>query len=593
MKLEHLRAFLWLRTRIRLNQLRKGGIANIVVLVLVGLVLFGTAVGGTIGLFAAGYGVPADAPSATRLLIWDGVVLALLFVWMTTLMADLQRSEALAIDKFLHLPVSPAGAFLVNYLSSLISVTALVFVPAFLGLALGQAFALGPLQLLALPLFAAFFFALTAVTYQFQGWLAALMSNPRRRRTVIVVLTLGFILLAQGPNLFFNVIRPWDNDARDQPVAGAKDAKGPSFEELKRRHEESERQTWAKVQQTSWLANVALPPGWLPLGAAELANGNPLSALLGTAGLMLIGSWSLWRAYRTTLGIYTGQGSAGDGRTAAPATPAVPDDPTKRRMMEWQLPLVSEPAAAVALAGMRSLTRAPEAKMLLLTPFILLVIFGAMMARSSGDMPEAVRPLVAFGAAAMGLFCTGQLIGNQFGYDRSGFRAYVLGPAPRRDILLGKNLAVAPLVAAITIPAVAVVAVVYPMRIDHLLAVPFQCVSMFLIFCLLANLLSMYAPMAIAPGAFQASNVKFLPVLLHMAFLMLLPFALAPTLLPYGVEALLDFAGWSHGWPVALGLTVLVTAGVVLLYRVVLDWEGDVLAGREQKILEAVTQKEE
>ena len=38
-----------------------------------------------------------------------------------------------------------------------------------------------------------------------------------------------------------------------------------------------------------------------------------------------------------------------------------------------------------------------------------------------------------------------QLVGNQFGFDRSGFRVYVLCAAPRRDILLGKNLAVAPL----------------------------------------------------------------------------------------------------------------------------------------------------
>ena len=51
-----------------------------------------------------------------------------------------------------------------------------------------------------LPLIASFFVALTAVTYQFQGWLAALMSNPRRRRSIIVGMTIGFILLAQSPN---------------------------------------------------------------------------------------------------------------------------------------------------------------------------------------------------------------------------------------------------------------------------------------------------------------------------------------------------------------------------------------------------------
>ena len=37
-------------------------------------------------------------------------------------------------------------------------------------------------QLLLFPLLASFLLTVSALTYQFQGWLAALMSNPRRRR---------------------------------------------------------------------------------------------------------------------------------------------------------------------------------------------------------------------------------------------------------------------------------------------------------------------------------------------------------------------------------------------------------------------------
>ena len=46
----------------------------------------------------------------------------------------------------------------------------------------------GILLLPVLPALAAFLLMVTALTYQFQGWLASLMSNPRRRRTVIVVI---------------------------------------------------------------------------------------------------------------------------------------------------------------------------------------------------------------------------------------------------------------------------------------------------------------------------------------------------------------------------------------------------------------------
>ena len=42
------------------------------------------------------------------------------------------------------------------------------------------------------------------------------------------------------------------------------------------------------------LVNLVVPPGWLPLGATALAEGNVLIALLGTLGLTLIGTASLW-----------------------------------------------------------------------------------------------------------------------------------------------------------------------------------------------------------------------------------------------------------------------------------------------------------
>jgi len=58
-------------------------------------------------------------------------------------------------------------------------------------------------MLLLVPLALAMIFMITAWTYYLRGWLATLMSNPRRRRTVIMCITIGFILLAQGPNFLF------------------------------------------------------------------------------------------------------------------------------------------------------------------------------------------------------------------------------------------------------------------------------------------------------------------------------------------------------------------------------------------------------
>ena len=143
-----------------------------------------------VGLFAFDRATPQ-----VHLYVWDGIVVTFLFLWVSGLITELQRSEALSMEKFLHLPVSLTGVFVLNYLSSLLSVTLILFAPVMIGLCLGLVFAaLGPMELLLLPLIAAFVLMVTAVTYQFQGWLASLMVNKRRRRTIVVIVTLVFVV---------------------------------------------------------------------------------------------------------------------------------------------------------------------------------------------------------------------------------------------------------------------------------------------------------------------------------------------------------------------------------------------------------------
>ena len=100
---------------------------------------------------------------------------------------------------------------------------------------------------------------------------------------------------------------------------------------------------------------------------------------------------------------------------------------------------LSEPVSAIALGGFRSLVRSPEAKMMLLSPVIMIPIFGSMLLKGGRSIPESIRPLVAIGGMVFVLLGVLQLMGNQFGFDRDGFRVFVLSPASRRDILLGKN----------------------------------------------------------------------------------------------------------------------------------------------------------
>ncbi len=631
MNWHHFRAILWLRWRLGANQLKRGGIANVVILAILAALVIVLSVVLFVSFLAVGlFAIPKASPPVL-MYVWDGLVVAMLIFWTIGLLAELQRMEALSLEKFLHLPVSPTGAFVINYLSSLVSLTMIVFLPAMLGLSLGLVFGRGPAMLLLLPLLAAFLLMVTAITYQFQSWLASLMVNKRRRRTIIVLVTAAFILIFQLPNLL-NILGPQRQVEYFQRLSEEKadldrlrSSGAISETEYRQRLEEFNRDFTDRtkglggqiqnVERTARFLNLILPPGWLPLGALALAEGNVLPALLGTLALTMIGTASLWRSYRTTMRLYTGRFTSGKRRPVAVAPAAkTKEAPALGKgspggLLEKQLPWLSERASAIALGGFRSLLRAPEAKMMLLSPIILVVIFGAMFLRkpmtpiqgpqggvaaTTAAFTEAARPLLSFGAMAMILLNMVQIIGNQFGFDRNGFRVFVLCPARRSDILLGKNLAVAPLALGLGMIVVVLLQIVNPMRLDYFLAALPQFISMYLLFCLLANCLAILAPMPIASGSLRPTNMKVIPMLLHSVFVFVLfPLILGPALLPLAVEFLLEKLELVKRVPICLILSLLECVGVVYVYRLVLTAEGRWLQAREQKILETVTTKGE
>jgi hypothetical protein len=263
------------------------------------------------------------------------------------------------------------------------------------------------------------------------------------------------------------------------------------------------------------------------------------------------------------------------------------------RFLERRLPWLSEHASAIAFANFRSLIRAPEAKIMLLTPIILVVVFGGVFFRQSGNVPALVRPLIALGAMGVILLSMLHIIGNQFGFDRSGFRVYVLCPAQRRDILLGKNLAILPLALSLAMIAAIGVEIVLPMRIDYFLAILPEAISMYFLFCLMANCLSILAPMYIAPGAMKPANVKVVPVLLQLASVVLQPVIMGLALMPLGAQIVLEEFGLIPGIPIGLALAVLECVAIACVYYLLVSLQGLWLQAREQRILEIVTAKEE
>ena len=577
MNWEQLKTVLWLRWRLTRNQWARSGGLGAVIAVLAGLGAF--MMGGLCfvgALIGAAFGLGEVSPKII-MAIWFGVTVGFLFFWMIGLLAELQRSETIDLQRLMHLPVALGQMFVVNYLVSHFAFSIIVAVPIMLGLGIGLVFARGPEMVLLVPLALSMVFMITAWTYCLRGWLATLMSNPRRRRTVIMGITFTFLLLSQGPNLYFNVLHRDDFHPNRQSTT----------DQNPRRAAEQE-----KLNQLLAVQKF-IPPLWLPLGAQGLAEGRVWPALLGTLGCLSLGALGLRRAYRGTVSFYYGQtGGQAPARIKPAGTVAAVAAPagTSNGFLELRLPAVPEQAAALALATFRSLFRAPEVKMALGSSFLSMAIVGAMVfLRSPPHLTETAKPFAATGVAAFSIFMLVQFLANQFGLDRDGFRSLILSPADRRLILLGKNIASLPVGATFGIIMLTLSSVWLHLPWLVFTATLFQLAALLLLAGLAGNALSILVPYRIQPGSLKPTKLPGLAMLAMILCHMLVPVAMAPAFVPPLAELLWRMAGWPDVVPVNLIFSILLAAVVAVAYWQMLGPLGRLLQRRETKILGVVT----
>jgi ABC-2 type transport system permease protein len=581
MNWDQLKTILWLRWRLTSNQwARSKGVGAVLsaiaaagVFMLGGISFCGALLGGMFGLGKADVVVVWG--------VWCGLTVAFLFFWAIGLLVELQRSESIDLQRLMHLPVVLGQIFVINYLASHLAVSIVIFVPAMMGLAIGLAISRGPAMLLLAPLALGMVFMITAWTYCLRGWLAGLMTNPRRRRTVIVAVMFTFILLGQGPNLYFNVIRKVN-----RPAAATAPQQTQSNRNAQSASNQKELDQFRSIQKF-------VPPLRLPLGAQRLAEGHTLPALCGTLGCVALGALGLRRAYRGTLRFYRGDSTSKVAvRVQQTRIPSAAPAPAKagRRFLELRLPAVPEQAAAMALATFRSLLRAPEVKLAWGTSFLMTLICGGILLfRSTLKVPEAAKPFAATGAVVFSVFMLVQFFTNQFGLDRDGFRAYILSPVERRFILLGKNLACLPV--GVVFGVTLLVLIVVRLRLSPVVFVAalLQLAAVLLLAGLVGNLLSILSPYRIQAGTMKPTKLPGLAMLLLMACHILFPIAMAPVFVPPLAEFLWQSAGWSKMAPVNLLLSAALAAVMALAYWQSLGPLGRLLQRRETKILGVVT----
>lgn len=540
-----LRAILWLRWRLSRNQWsRSRGLGGLIAAAVGAAAILGGTASFAAGV-AAGWFVARDAPPQAAYLVVCALALAFVFMWSVGVLVELQRSEVIDVPRLLQFPVGLAPVFLVNYAASHLAPSIVVFVPAFIGVAVGAAAAGGPSLLLVAPPALAVVFCTTAWTYCFQGWIAAWMTNPRRRRFVVMGLTLTIVLVGQLPNLLVNVLR------------------------------------------------VRVGRSW---SHALREAAGPGGAVVATLALCALAAFALWRGYVDTLRFYRGAGTkAGPSASTHPASTAAPDGRVpKRRLVERRVPGLSEQASAIAMGTLRSVLRAPEAAMGFGAAMIITCIVGASaILRVHALVRTAYQPLVLEGALAFSIFMLVPFACNQFGFDRDGFRALVLSPVDRRSVLLGKNAACLAVGSAACIPLIVLASLGLRPTLPIVASAVLQAATMLVTAATVGNVVSVFVPYRMAAGSLKASGLPPSAWLAVLGCQLFFPMLFMPAFVPSVVFLVWNRLGWPYAEAVEALLSLLVAAGAALVYFWSLRPMARVLQRRETLVLARVTVEHE
>jgi hypothetical protein len=301
-----------------------------------------------------------------------------------------------------------------------------------------------------------------------------------------------------------------------------------------------------------------------------------------------LGAMGLQLAYRSTLRFHR----ADHDRAAARgdrSTQSVAKKSSRRLLVERRLPWVPDPVGALALANVRSMMRAPEFKLALASELIFVVIGGSLILGGRDGFGENGRLFVTTGVVGVTFVGLIQILANQFGFDRDGFRALVLTPVPRWQVLAGKNLAFLPFVFLIFVVLLGMSAVLVSLPVWLVLAASLQFAAAYLAVCIAGNLSSMLVPYRISPGSLKATKNKATTVLFMMVVHMLFPLALAPLLIAPLAGMVCHQMGWLPSGPVVMAVSGLLLVGAGLVYGVTLQPLGRLLTHRERTILDVVT----
>jgi len=228
--------------------------------------------------------------------------------------------------------------------------------------------------------------------------------------------------------------------------------------------------------------------------------------------------------------------------------------------------------------------------MVLIGPGIFGLMFILMIVSNrTPKIPLGFEPFVWIAGLAMLTFMCMMLMMNAFGMDRNGFRCFVLMPVRRDEILLGKNIALLPVIASIALFTAIGLCYVAPVGPLNLLGSICQMGIAFMFACLAGNWVSIYFPIAMSPGAGKPVQVNLLTMVVQMVVLMSCPLFIVPGLVFYAIEWAVSRFFEITFLPIYTILSAIELWLALKIYRYALKRQGSMLQKQETKILEVLT----
>ena len=314
------------------------------------------------------------------------------------------------------------------------------------------------------------------------------------------------------------------------------------------------------------------PPGLAGKAIAEATHAHLLVAL---ASLLLLGGLTLAIGFLLHLRIRAQ--FQGENLSEAPARPAVQQ--AQGLQIGWDLPGFSESVAAVFEKEMRYLMRSGPMLLTLIMPIFMLVVFrlGPLNPMHHASALSRTPDFAFPGAAAYAILVLTNLVYNSFGGDSGGMQFFYASPVQFRQIILGKNLTHAAVLACNAIFAWFAVTWLY--GAPHfgvtvatiaglLFAVPLNFTA--------GNLLSIYSPKKRDFSTFGRQNVSQTTVLAS--------FAMQILIVGVGVAVFALARLYKNLW-IAVPLFLILSAISITVYLAVLSRLDGIARARRETLL--------